>query len=111
MHICADDSSLHLLLLFATGCVLSKGCPDRSAVSTQVDGCSKLAAEQYLGTGPFYLYVGTNCSAGDCPGRPSLELALAYCKCALLQSGWRNDSDVWSDVLMGVSTAGHSARL
>ena len=34
----------------------------------QVDGCSKLAAQQYLGAGPFYLYLGTACSAGDCPG-------------------------------------------
>ena len=78
----------------------------------QVDGCPKLAAEQYLGTGPFYLYVGTNCSAGDCPGRPSLKLALAYCKCALLQSGEHDASDVWSDVLlMGVSTTGHLATV
>ena len=34
----------------------------------QVDGCSKLAAQQYLGAGPFYLYLGTQCSAGECPG-------------------------------------------
>ena len=37
----------------------------------QVDGCSKLAAQQYLGAGPFYLYLGTQCSAGVCPGESS----------------------------------------
>ena len=42
----------------------------------QVDGCSKLAAQQYLGAGPFYLYLGTQCSAGDCPGDSSSRAAL-----------------------------------
>ena len=49
---------------------LSRSVKEAVVVMPQVDGCSKLAAQQYLGAGPFYLYLGTACSAGDCPGEP-----------------------------------------
>ena len=48
-------------------------------VMPQVDGCSKLAAQQYLGAGPFYLYLGTACSAGDCPGEALSASAKGPC--------------------------------
>lgn len=44
-----------------------------SSVMVSTDGCSQLAAGHSLGPGPFYLFLGSNCSSADCPGVVSLN--------------------------------------
>lgn len=39
-----------------------------STVMVSFDGCLQLAGSHSLGSGPFHLYLGANCSFSDCPG-------------------------------------------
>ena len=46
-----------------------------SAIVVSMDDCLQLAGSHSLGSGPFYLFLGANCSSDACPG-PSQHLFL-----------------------------------